>query len=77
MNKEFKLVIPTKSKDSGKKSVNVQCRISEEKNDKFEKVKSLLGGYSNQELLDLMIDQLIGTYYEEDSNDGESKTKAD
>lgn len=71
MNKEFKLVIPKKSKDSGKKTVNVQCRISEEKNEKFEKVKDLLGGYSNQELLDLMIDQLIGTYYEETEEEKE------
>lgn len=55
--------IPKKINE-GPKNISIQCKISSVKSEKFEVVKSVLGGYSNQELMELMIDQLIETYFD-------------
>lgn len=55
--------IPRKVNE-GPKNVSVQCKISGVKSEKFEVVKNVLGGYTNQEIMELMIDQLIETYFD-------------
>lgn len=65
--------IPRKVNE-GPKNVSIQCKISGVKSEKFEVVKDVLGGYTNQEIMELVINQLIAAYYpKEDSNEKETE----
>lgn len=43
----------------GLKTVSIQCKVTEEKAKRFEKVREVLGGYSNQEIVELFIESMI------------------
>lgn len=64
------LNIPKKDRTKfNETTYNHQARLNEDKTVKFARVREILGGYSNQEILEILIDKAIETYYDgEDVN---------
>lgn len=59
----MKLNIP-KKKNHGSEVVNHSTNLNAEKTIKFARVKEVLGGYSNQEILEILVDAAIESYYD-------------
>ena len=65
------LNIPKKTNNkTGEELFNHQARLDGEKTIKFTRVREILGGYSTAELLEILIDKAIESYY-----DGEEPNK--
>ncbi len=64
----MKLNIPKKNRSTSE-GFNHQVRLNEEKTIKFARVREVLGGYSNQELLEILVDKAIESYYDEKQPD--------
>lgn len=57
------LNIPKKTRSGNSKVlINHQVRLNEEKTRKLARVREILGGYSNNELLEILVDYAINEY---------------
>jgi hypothetical protein len=57
------LVIPKKGDNNrGEEMFNHQVRLNGKKTERFARVREILGGYSGQELLEILVDEAIRLY---------------
>jgi hypothetical protein len=58
------LNIPKKVNSISNEVHNHQVRLDDTKTAKFARVREVLGGYSQQELLEILVDKAIEAYYD-------------
>lgn len=56
--------IPKKNSDGSNGIFNHQVRLNEDKTRKFARVREVLNGYTTNELLEILVDNVIEKYYD-------------